>query len=684
MQATGSSTECDPENSSYCKGEGTKIAQGVILSCKGLEVDIKSEDQHISVILKGKERESESEDYQEAYLKIELNEEASERINLVVEYSKPQDASATVEEKIMERTSIYVYVNKKNFSGRIDLRNISTDKIEISLTFPFKGEVYLCGVKAGSLGFTLKKTSDAEGVRNGLGGITVEKSENISELMVEESMELVGAQADKLSISRDHFFLSYFKISDVKNETVSVAANIERIEIKGMECRNKMELKSLYIIYSPDGGSKMSYPANIKEISIEDSSIKLLDVSLGVRVRNLRIASNRSHGNETVRVSKALLSSGFTWNGNDGVRWEGGFLNALLKGAEFNELHVSFSVKEPSGEIHGSSENIAQEEALFMINGVKISEILTIEVKSELPSRTHDLRDIAHAYLVCIHNLESSRYSKSARLSLRGVDMSRALITDLQLSGIELIDCLWDKCEMRSILYHGRRSLSGKVYSFMMSKVMSKGIFLPSTIAMLVREGVLRSEELPDEDPFRVVRRFVRLAEESTSPGELKIDLKDIRVDSIRKVNSKMREFMEMDISQFEISGKMFIGEMKASRYMRKGFKHMGYKLFSLFYDMISAYGESFVRPLIFLSIISAIPMIFSAVIPILQDLSAIAALQIILKYLAYISSIIMFFYGIEPYPENILLVFLKFLGAIALGLEFIALKRAFERRFWR
>jgi len=698
VQATGSSTEYDPENSSYCKGEGTEIAQGVILSCKGLKVDIKSEDQHISVILKGRERELESEDYQEDYLKIELNERASERTNLVVEYSKPQGASAIAGERIMEKMLIYINVNKKDFSGRIELRNISIiDEMDISLIFPFKGGVYLSEIEAGSLRFTLQ-TSDMRGVGNGLGEITVKKS-RIEELIVEEHMKMAGVQADKLSIPRDHFFLSDLRISDVENGTMRISANIKCIEIKKENAKNRMEFRAFPItIHSPEGSEEeIYYPANIEEVSIEGSSIKSLDVSSGARIRNLRITPAKNHGNEPVKVDNALLSSSFTWNRNDGVRWEGGFLNALLKDAEFNELRVSFDTKKPSGETHDSGENIAQEEALFMINGAKISEILTIEAKSERPSRTHDLRNIAHPYLVCIHNLEPSKDSKSesACLSLKGVDMSRALITDLQLDRIELIDCLWDKCEMRGIPRYGRKSLLGKVYSFMMSKVMSKGVFLPSTIAMLIREGVLGPEELPDEDPFRAVRKLIGSAEDSPSPEEFKIDLKDITTDSIRKVNSKIREFMETSLSQFEISGKMFIGEMKASRYVRKGsLKHMSYKLFSLLYDIISAYGESFVRPLIFLLIISAMPT--------LQDLGAITASglarshiaapaalldvlsQIIIKYLTYILSIVMFFYGIEPHPENILLVFFKFMGAILLGLEFIALRRAFERRFWR
>ncbi|MEM0268634.1 MAG: hypothetical protein QXI51_04700 [Candidatus Korarchaeum sp.] len=546
-----------------------------------------------------------------------------------------------------ENTEIYVRLDEGyEFQGKIMFNGISIKELCILLNESFDGEINLSNASVDDLSFNIKRSK--KGVPKAKGLISINES-SVKEFSLEEQFEDNSLEGDS---SEKFFSLRRLTLSnETKFENVVIAASVDEIELNDMSAQE-------ITIRTPSESA--DYVVHIGKINVTRSNIQRLDLNPGVIVEELRVSRHERDGK--TRIEEAYLSSKLSGKAIS--------LKKAILSAEFGKLKLEFRMKDNQG--------YEGEDSVIILNGVEISRSLTISVDSspsgsdqhEKPQKPFGPMG-PHPYLIGLHDLRSSEFSNETQLSLRGVDLSRVLITGSQLSKVELIDCIWDRCEIGDPKSSKESNNSiRRAYSIIKSKLMSKGIFLPSTIAMLVKEGVLNLEDLPHDGPFRIVKKLL-----TGSSGDLRIPLEEIRVDSLRSVNSKVREFMEAGPSNFEISGKVFIGDMKAIRYIRRSRGDVWYRFFSSMYDILSAYGESFIRPLVFILIISLIPT--------LLDIGS-HPLQLLLKYLENLSEIIVFFYGVGKPSGNILMVLLKFLGAILLGLEFISLKRVFERRFWR
>ncbi len=333
----------------------------------------------------------------------------------------------------------------------------------------------------------------------------------------------------------------------------------------------------------------------------------------------------------------------------------------------------------------------------------------------DLSNKTSDKRP---PYYIKIWDVDP-RYDSVPLIILQGVDVSGISLRNLN-SKIKLVNCYWENCKFKYII----KKDVGIFQKYIYNALFEEAIFLPDMVAAYMKVFNKEVNEIygVKSPVLYTVKKVYGEYNMESFPS----------IDHVKNIYSAIQSNLEKSFSKFNISGNLFIAERRFERYITNSYS---YKLFSLIYDTTSSFGESLLRPLhimfvtIFVITLFSILMspydlnnLSSSAFQLISDRSTIsiklyfiatsinATLKLFNDILFYFINILNKYYPIlykyftiflykfldileislqiRPVCDNssfeITQGLAKIFGIMLLGLEFIAIKRKFERRFYR
>ena len=571
---------------------------------------------------------------QEAKLEIETNGKVVYHLKITAAEKEH------IKAKRIQELTAYL----RDLSASVEIEDLSARSMEFNLEGTFTGNLILNGVNlkdGSSEGGYLAITLPFSGERNVRASVSGRGRGNV--ILRNSSIDRIELEGNPMNA------LTSFEIIGGDIGTLHLSAGVEKFIIGPDHPR----IDRIAFPHTPrsielEEGVDAEVPICIGKMVMNSGKVGVIDVSSSVLLKRVEIGPVDMRDAGAIEIDEFRANVVYQRGVPGSQKLLGGFEEMQIRSIVLGRLTVRITNQDIS---EGSPLRWDLPSRTLMIIEKSI-------IKNSLLFEECD--GCSAPYILILRDLSSSQ-PEEFKLTLKGLEMGRVSLLECAIRDIDLIDVSWDGCKYKG--FDGWKDW-----------FLAQGIFLPDAIQYLRAEERNKSESSQDHLDSRLDERVLETIKEAYA-NNVKPPF-----DWVKRLYSQLRDSLEVKYSNYEVSGELFIGEMRLLRYRSSS---KSYKLFSFLYDILASYGESLRRPLIWMGILGLGALVISFIWAMIScPLVASCILNILVRTLS--SAVVAIFPIISDDKLTYWQGVLRMLGLLLIGLEFVALKRRFERRYRR